>query len=222
MAHRAPRAGTHDLRWRALLAHPAFDLATIAARLARAPSPAPATHAEPGAGDGATARAAVAAILRDAGAGAEVLLIRRAERRGDPWSGHMAFPGGRRDATDSNLHATAVRETREEVGIDLDADGALLGRLPDLEAIARARRTGLVITPFVFALARDVPLAFDAEEVAGAFWVPLSPLARGEGAGTVTWQGEGGALDLPCWRVQGQVVWGLTYRMIQSLFEALA
>jgi 8-oxo-dGTP pyrophosphatase MutT (NUDIX family) len=154
--------------------------------------------------------------------GAEVLLIRRAERLGDPWSGHMAFPGGRWDAADVDLRATAVRETREEVGIDLDAHGALLGRLPDLEAVARAKRTGLIITPFVFALARDVPLTFDADEVAEAIWAPLAPLARGEGADTLSWEVEGHAIELPCWRVQGRVVWGLTYRMLQSLFEVLA
>ncbi len=137
----------------------------------------------------------------------------------------MALPGGRSDPADADLRATAVRETREEVGIDLDADGALLGKLPDLEAIARAKRTGLMITPFVFALlrdAREAPLTFDPGEVAEALWVPLWPLARGDGAGTVAWEVEGRAIELPCWHVRGRVVWGLTYRMIQSLFEVLA
>jgi 8-oxo-dGTP pyrophosphatase MutT (NUDIX family) len=192
----------------------AFSLSTIAARLA--PSRVPA----PGLVEGQ--RAAVAAILREGAEGAEVLLIRRAERAGDPWSGHMAFPGGRRDAADPDLHATAVRETREEVGIDLGANGTLLGRLPDLDAVARARRTGLVITPFVFALAGESALVFDPEEVAEALWVPLAPLARGEGAGTVAWEIEGTTLDLPCWRVDGRVVWGLTYRMLQTLFSAIS
>ncbi len=192
----------------------AFDLATIAARLA--PTRSAPHHPPEGPG------AAVAAVLREGTAGAEVLLIRRAERAGDPWSGHMAFPGGRRDPADRDLHATAVRETREEVGLDLDADGRLLGRLADMDAIARARRTGLTITPFVFALERDVPLTFADGEVAEALWAPLAPLARGEGAGTVPYQREGRTVELPCWHVQGRVVWGLTYWMLQSLFEALA
>jgi len=202
------------LRWRTPL--PPLDLDAIAARLAPLRDaehvPAPGSHA------------AVAAILREgrvAGGGAEVLLIRRAERDGDPWSGHMAFPGGRRDAADPDLYTTAVRETREEVGIDLAADGALLGRLADLEAIARARRTGLMITPFVFALVREVPLVFDPAEVAEAVWVPLGPLFRGEGAGTVAYESDGVAIELPCWRVDGCVVWGLTHRMITTLFEVL-
>jgi 8-oxo-dGTP pyrophosphatase MutT (NUDIX family) len=199
-----------------VLVPPPFDFASLTGRIERLPRP-PAS-ALPG------ARASVAAILRDAGAGrdAELLLIRRAERDGDPWSGHMAFPGGRRDAADATLLATAVRETREEVGIDLEADGRLLAELPELPAVARGRRTGLTITPFVFALHRDVALAFDHEEVAEALWTPFGPLARAEGAAMMPYEHEGYQLELPCLHVDGRVVWGLTYRMLQTLLEALA
>jgi 8-oxo-dGTP pyrophosphatase MutT (NUDIX family) len=200
-----------------------FDLATIAARLAPSVTMG-AEPPDPRAGARAPAagsRAAVAAVLRAGAQGAEILLIRRADRPGDPWSGHMAFPGGRRDPGDADLQATAVRETREEVGLDLDADGALLGRLADLEAVTRAHRTGLVIAPFVFALERDAPLSPSPVEVAETLWVPLAPLARGEGAGTVPYEREGVALALPCWHVEGHVVWGLTYRMIHLLIEAV-
>jgi 8-oxo-dGTP pyrophosphatase MutT (NUDIX family) len=195
-------------------------LAAVAARLAplldRPHVPAP-----------TGAHAAVAAVLReraghDGREGTEVLLIRRAEHERDPWSGHMAFPGGRRDPGDVDLFATAVREAREEVGLDLGAQGTLLGRLEDLQAISRSRPTGMTITPFVFSLAGEAVLRFDPEEVAEALWVPLAPLARGEGGGTVVYEREAGSIELPCWRIEGRVVWGLTYRMIQSLFEVLA
>jgi hypothetical protein len=63
----------------------------------------------------APGRAAVAIVLRDVEDGPQVLLIRRAEHVGDPWSGHMAFPGGREDPEDESLLATAIRETREEL-----------------------------------------------------------------------------------------------------------
>src|SRR5215471_21768996 len=78
--------------------------------------------------------AAVAAILRDREGEAEVLLIRRAQKTGDPWSGHMAFPGGRQDPSDLDLLHTAVRETQEEVGLELSPGRNLIGRLDDLPA----------------------------------------------------------------------------------------
>ncbi len=205
-----------------------FHLASVEARLAptldrdggRPPMPPAPGGREPPPPAGA--RAAVAAVLRPGPHGAEVLLIRRADREGDPWSGHMAFPGGRAQPTDRDPRATAVRETREEVGIDLDAHGRLIGRLPDLDAFARGRRAGLVIAPFVFALDGEASLTFDPREVADAIWAPLAPLARGEGASTFVYDRDGVSLELPCWSVQGHVVWGLTYRMLEALFEVLA
>ena len=86
-------------------------------------------------------RAAVAAVLRPGSNGPEVLLIRRAEHPNDPWSGHMAFPGGREDPCDADLFGTAVRETLEEVALDLTTNAALLGTLDDLPAVARGKRT---------------------------------------------------------------------------------
>ncbi len=193
-----------------------LDLASISTRLSRLTLPAD------GGDDGP--RAAVAAILREgrAGGDAEVLLIRRAEHPDDPWSGHMAFPGGRRHETDRTDADTAIRETREEVGVDLDAHGLLLTRLADVAAVARGKRTGLTIAPFVYALRGEPALTFDPAEVSGAIWAPLGPLVRGEGAGTMRYEAEGQVIVLPSLDVAGHVVWGLTYRMLQLLFDALA
>lgn len=165
--------------------------------------------------------AAVATILRerDPELGAEVLLIRRAERASDPWSGHMAFPGGQRDAADPDLLATALRETREEIGLDLAHDGQLLGRLDDIDAMARGRRVGMAITPFVFELQSDPPLRLEAGEVADAVWTPLRPLFRGEARTTYPYVFGGGRLELPGHRVGERVVWGLTYQMLEALFQ---
>ncbi len=192
-----------------------FDLPTVTSRLLGLP-PRP-RDAAPG------ARASVAAILREGPERrAELLLIRRAEHPKDPWSGHMAFPGGRRDDTDRDLLHTAIREAHEEVGIDLEQHGTLLAQLGEVPAIARGRRTGLTIDPFVFALHADVPLVFAPDEVAEALWTPLAPLVRGESAGTFRYEHEGHALELPCLRVGERVVWGLTYQMLQMLFAALS
>ncbi|MGK3961886.1 CoA pyrophosphatase [Sorangium sp. So ce118] len=206
---------------------PSYDLAAILARLGGREAALDAMTQE--------RQAAVAAILR-APAGppgtapgpaggqdpgeAELLLIRRAEHPRDPWSGHMALPGGRRDATDASLLETAIRETREEVGIDLAAHGALLARLPDLPAVVRGRRVGMIITPFVFAL-RTTPELTLNDEVAEALWTPLGPLARGECASTYAYTHEGNVVHLPCLLVNERVVWGLTYRMLEQLFEVL-
>jgi 8-oxo-dGTP pyrophosphatase MutT (NUDIX family) len=166
-------------------------------------------------------RAAVAAILRAGpAADAEILLVRRAEDPNDPWSGHMALPGGRKDPDDTSLAQTAMRETLEEVGIDLASQGRLLVRLPDHPAVARGRRVGLVIAPFVFALEGEHALRPN-EEIAEAIWTPLGPLARGEGAGTFPYDHEGTVFDLPFLDVQGRRVWGLTYQMLQVFFGVL-
>lgn len=165
-------------------------------------------------------RAAVAAILRAQIRGPEILLIRRADRPSDPWSGQMAFPGGRQSTDDPDLVATAIRETQEEIGLDLRDGSELLGQLDDLPAVARARRTGLVITPFVFAIERSPSLVLN-HEVAEVVWTPLEPLVTGASATSFEYKLESESFQLPALQVGPHVVWGLTYQMLRTLFDAL-
>lgn len=167
-----------------------------------------------------TRRAAVAAILRDGLEGPEVLLMRRPEKPGDPWSGHISFPGGHVEAHDADLTATAIRETHEEMGFDLHAHGELLGRLDDVPAYARSMPTGMVVTPHVFAL-RTQPVLQPNHEVVEAIWAPLPAMYSGALSEPRTLDVRGTPMKFDGYRVQGHWVWGLTFVMIQGLFSVV-
>ena len=160
-------------------------------------------------------------LLRDVGSGPEVFFIRRAEHPRDPWSGHMAFPGGRQQSEDTSLLETAIRETREEVGFDLAGDAEPIGQLDDLQAIARGKPQETVIRPFVFDVRESPALRVDHSEVAEALWTPLLPLYRGDADTVRPYDWRGTRIDFPAYDVDGRVVWGLTYQMLRSFFRIL-
>ena len=162
--------------------------------------------------------AAVAAVLRDGGGGTDLLFIRRAEKRGDPWSGQMAWPGGHVDADDASPLATAVRETREELHLDVERDGELLGALPVVRTHLRRGPGPRHVAPFVFAVRGDPPLRPNAE-VQEALWVPLAFLHDRRNRDRFVWTGRGVPMVLPCCRYQGRLIWGLTLRMLDDLLE---
>ena len=128
--------------------------------------------------DPARPRAAVAVVLRDAAAGPEVLLIERARHPEDPWSGHMAFPGGRVDPGDSDTRAAAERETLEEVGLSL-AGAEPLGRLDDLEGRHAGRPLPLVISAWVYHVTEPRPLALNHEVADDAVGAARAPRRSG-------------------------------------------
>jgi 8-oxo-dGTP pyrophosphatase MutT (NUDIX family) len=172
--------------------------------------------------DAARSRAAVAAVLRAQGEQTQVLLIRRAEHPGDPWSGHMAFPGGRFDEGDADLVHTVTRETLEELQLDLQAQAQLIGRLDDIPAYARGVATGLVVAPFVFWLpGTEGPVLQPNHEVAEALWAELGPMIGGHSLTTLDYPHDGMVLKMPGFQVGERVVWGLTYLMLQSLLSRL-
>lgn len=166
-------------------------------------------------------RAAVAAVLRFDSGRPEVLLIQRAEREGDRWSGHVSFPGGREEPGDPDLLATALRETREEVGIDLSRSGRLLGRLDPVRAISRGELLPLTITPFVFAATEPVEPVL-GHEATCAFWLPLVAAASGALDGEYEHRLGPVPLRLPCWRYEGRVIWGLTFEMLRKLLAVIS
>ena len=163
-------------------------------------------------------RAAVAAVLRPGEGGAEFLFIHRADDPRDPWSGHMAFPGGRVNPGDADSLAAAVRETREEVGLDLAASAEHVGRLSDVAAIGRGRPMNMVITPFVFTVGSVPPLEPNYE-VETVVWVPASFLADHRNRESMEYQRAGLFLELPCYRYQDHLIWGLTLGMVDELLS---
>jgi len=160
-------------------------------------------------------RAAVAVIARAAAGGDELLFIRRAEHPLDPWSGHMAFPGGMMDPGDAEPLAAAVRETDEELGLDLATGAALVGRLSDVKPVSL--RASLVISPFVFTLPAEPPPLQPNHEVQEAVWIPWSFLADDANRSTFFWSRNGLPVPMPCCEFGGRVVWGLTLRMVDEL-----
>ncbi len=164
-------------------------------------------------------QAAVAVVLRPRTAEPELLVIERARRAGDPWSGHMAFPGGRVDASDADARCAAERETLEEVGLPLD-DAEYLGRLDDMEGRPGGGPPGLVISAFVYCHAQPRPLVPN-HEVREALWIPfawlLDPSRHVEyGRSPLTDAGYPGiVVGVP----DRQVVWGLTYRILEGFLR---
>ncbi len=166
-------------------------------------------------------RAAVALVLRTDRRPTEILLIERARFGGDPWSGHMAFPGGRLESTDEDARAAAERETLEEVGLPLDG-ADWIGRLDDLQGRHSGHELSLVISPFVYAVSAPTPVEPN-HEVRSAFWFPLAGLLEPERRvahriDALPGQAFPGILVGEPGR---HVVWGLTYRMLQNFFEWL-
>ena len=162
--------------------------------------------------------AAVAILLHDGanGAGLEALFIHRAERAGDTWSGQIAFPGGRREPSDADLRATAIRETREEIGVDLTAAEAL-GVLDDLYPRTPVLPP-VVVRPFVFGLLERPPITID-EEVQDAFWVPFRALAAPGVQGEVTIHHSAATRILPAYVVGKHTIWGMTERILSNLLS---
>jgi 8-oxo-dGTP pyrophosphatase MutT (NUDIX family) len=166
--------------------------------------------------------AAIALVFRPGSGGhPELLMIKRAEQAGDPWSGHVACPGGRVEPRDRDLEETAIRETWEETGLDLRKHGRILGTLDDLVPRTPSLPS-LVIRPFVAVVQSDVTIVA-SPEVADVFWVPLDALRERTswGLGLVEIRGVG-KREVDVFRHNEHTVWGLTERALRDLMEKVS
>lgn len=184
----------------------------LIARLLRSLSQRPGTTVEV---EDAVRRAAILLALRARSDGEpELLMIKRAEFTGDPWSGHVACPGGRMEPGDRDLAVTAVRETLEETGVDIARDGRLLGHLDELRPRGPLQPP-MVIRPYVALVRADVKIV-PSHEVAEVFWVPLSALRVRASWRTETVQVEGSDRRVSVFQHGAHTVWGLTERVLRQ------
>ncbi|MDA4116695.1 MAG: CoA pyrophosphatase [Thaumarchaeota archaeon] len=160
--------------------------------------------------------AGVAVIFSDAQGDEEVLLIRRAERKDDPWSGQVAFPGGMVSDADKSFEETARRETAEEVGVDLSGGGAAFrGYMRDF----KARTKEVTVVPSVFKLAGPSEVTPNAE-VGSYEWASLGQLAAEETQSSYLIPRGGGQIPFPCIVHHGLVIWGLTERILSGILRS--
>lgn len=165
-------------------------------------------------------RAAVALIIRAQNARLEVLMIKRANFEGDPWSGHVALPGGQREPGDATLEDTAIRETREETAVDLAVHGRVLGRLDELRPVTPVLPQ-IAISPYVALLAGDAPITPSAE-VDATFWVTLEALQDPNAWSDMQIEVRGMRRAFPAFLHGPYVIWGLTERILTQFLRRLA
>jgi 8-oxo-dGTP pyrophosphatase MutT (NUDIX family) len=196
-----------------LLTHP--DVA----RLHRALTARPGQRLAPD--DDAVRLAAIALVLRPGAERApELLMIKRADAEGDPWSGHVACPGGRMEPADRDLEETAVRETLEETGVDIARSGRVLGTLDDISPRTPVLPP-ILVRPYVAVVTPEVEIV-PSVEVADAFWVPIAALRERTawGTGVVAVRGLGDR-QVAVFRHGEYTVWGLTERVLRQFLEYL-
>ena len=187
------------------------------ARLAAALHEHPGQPAEP---EGPVRLAAVLLVLRLGDHGEpELLMIKRAEAERDPWSGHVACPGGRMEPGDHDLQQTAIRETWEETGVDVGRDGEVLGTLDDVYPRTPVLPP-IIVRPFVGVVRPDVRIV-GSPEVAEAFWVPIPAIRERASWGTGSVMVRGIEEERPVFRHGGYTVWGLTERVLRQFLERL-
>ncbi|MEA2605124.1 MAG: hypothetical protein QOF89_6116 [Acidobacteriota bacterium] len=170
--------------------------------------------------DPSHSEAAVALVLAGAGTDLSLCAIRRAEHPLDPWSGHMALPGGRSSSEDPSPRAVAERETFEEVGIAL-GDPHWIGPLSDVLVRLGGGDRQMILSSSVYYLGEELAPFTVSDEVAEAFWIPLSHLWDPRNAGHMEWERSGARLLYPAIRFRGHSIWGLTFRVLTLFSDVL-
>lgn len=157
------------------------------------------------------AEAAVALLLKPSGDDLRIFFVKRVENPADPWSGQMAFPGGKRDPQDQNLKQTVIRETFEETRINLHGNCRFLGALTPLRS---TQRPEMRVLPFIILLEREPSIDLN-EELEWYVWISAEELAQHKGQANLNFG------EVPAFIIGDSVIWGLTYRILEKFFHLL-
>jgi 8-oxo-dGTP pyrophosphatase MutT (NUDIX family) len=161
-------------------------------------------------------RAAVALLVEKSSAGDRILFIERATHPDDPWSGNIAFPGGKVELDDASPRHAAERETMEELAVDLSA-AKYLGRLSDLNGA----HLSVLLSCFVYCVHPALEFTPN-DEVKDVFWVPVTDLVDPARRGMHQFTFSGDMFESPCIRLPYEdkpVLWGLTYRLLMDFLQ---
>ena len=158
--------------------------------------------------------AAVALMFADGEDGLELCFVKRQEYPGDPWSGQMALPGGKRNPEDATAHDVAVREAHEEVGVTL-LDAQLLGMMPGMNAGGGGRAEPLTVFPVLYRLRGPGPPLTIGEELAEGHWISLAHLWNDANWSTLDWRGN----QFPGITHGERIIWGFTLGVLRRLGE---
>jgi 8-oxo-dGTP pyrophosphatase MutT (NUDIX family) len=162
--------------------------------------------------------AAVMMILKQSDHGYSLLFIKRPDNDRDPFSGHMAFPGGRMEMHDNSKLDTAVRETLEEVGINIKRSARVLGALDDVNP-NNPRARNYVVTPYLSVLQEEVDVTPDAKEVEKTIWVPMNHLVDEKNAQVRIRVRDGREVEDYAYNYDQYLIWGMTGRVLHQFLS---
>lgn len=170
--------------------------------------------------DGFT-KASVSVILGNYSDGISVFFIKRPENPGDSYSGHVAFPGGKMNESDNNSLDTALRETMEEIGVDLVKDSTLLGRLDDLNPL-NPNGPRFIVSPFLFIVEKEISININRDEVEQYMWIPLQHLSDENNLRIRYKERVGETIEDYVYNYKNFLIWGMTGRIINSLIKEVS
>ncbi len=168
--------------------------------------------------EGDFVHASVMMILKESGQDYSLLFIKRPESERDPFSGHMAFPGGRMESVDKSKLETAIRETYEEVGININSSGRILGSLDDINP-NNPRARNYIVTPYLSVLSEKVVLRPDVNEVEKTVWIPMHHLVDDRNAQVRMRERGGRMVKDYAYNYEQYIIWGMTGRILHQFLS---